>query len=189
MFSLSLEQVYGSLPVMVYVHGGSFYLNSATDFPPNYLLERDIVLVVVQYRLDALGFLSTNSNEIPGNAGLMDVQLALTFVKDHISYFGGNPKSVTLFGESAGAAMVSALTISPAVPRNLFHRVIIQSGSVFSRWSFTADPVTDARYIAEAAGLNSNQSIATLNKAFMKMDVLDLLNAVDKYQVRVGFIS
>lgn len=168
---------------MVFVHGGSFYLQNELEFPPNYFLERDIILVVVQYRLDALGFLSTNSDEIPGNAGLMDVQQALNFVKENIAHFGGNPYSVTLFGQSAGAAMVSALTISPVVPRNLFHRAIIQSGSIFARWSFTTDPVKDARDIAESAGLKSNQSIASLNKAFMKMDVFDLLSAVDKYQV------
>lgn len=168
---------------MVFVHGGSFSSGSAVDYPPNYLLERDIVLVVIQYRLDALGFLSTNSEDIPGNAALLDIQLALTFVKENIAHFGGNPYSVTLFGQSAGAVMVSALTISPAVPKNLFHQVIIQSGSIFSKWSFTTDPVNDARDVAEEAGLNSNQSISSLNKAFMKMSVFDLLKAVDQYQV------
>ncbi|KAG4079302.1 hypothetical protein HA402_007994 [Bradysia odoriphaga] len=172
----------GNLPVMVYVHGGSFYLTNADEFPPNYLLERNIVLVVVQYRLDALGFLSTNSEDIPGNAALMDVQQALTFVKENINRFGGNPNSVTLFGQSAGAAMVSALVISPAVPQNLFHRVIIQSGSVFSKWSVTTDPIKDARDIAEAAGLDSKESINHLNEAFIKMDVFSLLQAVDRYQ-------
>lgn len=168
---------------MVYVHGGSFYQSDASQFPPNYLLERNVILVVVQYRLDALGFLSTNTDDIPGNAGLMDVQLALTFVKQNIARFGGDPKRVTLFGQSAGAAIVSALTISPAVPKNLFHRVIIQSGSIFSKWSVTTDPVKDAKDIAEAAGLNSQQSIDVLNRAFMRMDVFDLLSAVDRYQV------
>ncbi|XP_037048128.1 glutactin-like [Bradysia coprophila] len=172
----------GKLPVMVYVHGGSFYLTNANEFPPNYLLERDVVLVVVQYRLDALGFLATNSEDIPGNAALMDVQQALTFVKENIDRFGGNPNSVTLFGQSAGAAMVSALVISPAVPQNLFHRVIIQSGSVFSKWSVSTDPIKDARDIAEAAGLDSKESISHLNEAFIKMDVFSLLQAVDRYQ-------
>lgn len=170
---------------MVFVHGGSFYEGSAEEYPPNYILERNVILVVVQYRLDALGFLSTDSADIPGNAALMDVKLALSFVKENIASFGGDPKRVTLFGQSAGAAIVSALTISPAVPRNLFQRVIIQSGSVFSRWSVTTNPVKDAKDIAEAAGLNSQDSIDVLNKAFMKMSVFDLLSAVDKYQVKV----
>ncbi len=174
---------------MVYVHGGSFSVGSAVQYPPNYLLERNVVLVVVQYRLDALGFLSTNSDDIPGNAALKDVLCALNFIKENIARFGGNPNSVTLFGQSAGAAMVSALAISPIVPRNLFHRVIIQSGSIFSRWSLTTDPVTDAKEIAQAAGLNSTQSIASLNKAFMKMNVIDLLKAVDRYQVYKRFVD
>ncbi|KAJ6650003.1 Glutactin [Pseudolycoriella hygida] len=172
----------GSLPVMVYVHGGSFYLQSAIEYPPNYLLQSDIVLVVVQYRLDALGFLSTNSKEIPGNAALMDVQLALNFVKKNIKYFGGNPNNVTLFGQSAGAVIVSTLSISPAMPDDLFHRAIIQSGSIFSQWGTTANPVGDARNIAKFAGLNSTQSLSSLNNCFLNMSLFDLLNAVDKYQ-------
>lgn len=174
---------------MVFVHGGSFYQHNANEYPPNYFLERDIILIVVQYRLDALGFLSTNSDEIPGNAGLLDVILALKFIKENIAHFGGNPNSITVFGQSSGAVMVSALAISPAVPLNLFNRVIIQSGSVFSTWSVTTDPVTDARDIAEAAGLNPKQSINLLNKAFMTMDVFDLLKAVDQYQVFLFLFS
>ncbi|XP_055302443.1 glutactin-like [Sitodiplosis mosellana] len=172
-----------SLPVMVYIHGGGFYLHSAKEFPPNYLMERDIVLVVIQYRLDILGFLSTNSKEIPGNAGLMDSIQALQFIKENIKYFGGDPNKITIFGQSSGAAMVSTLLVSPTVPQDLFHKAIIQSGSIFGKWAYTIDPVTDARNIAQAAGLNPNQSLSSLNRAFMTMTVHELLKAVDKYQM------
>ncbi|XP_031618955.1 glutactin-like [Contarinia nasturtii] len=171
-----------SLPVMVYIHGGSFYLHNADEYPPQYLMEKDIVLIVVQYRLDALGFLSTNSKEIPGNAGLMDSIQALKFIKENVQYFGGNPDKITIFGQSSGAAMVSALVICPSVPENLFDKAIIQSGSIFGNWAYTLDPLTDAKNIAQVAGLNPNQSITSLNRAFMTMNVYDLLKAVDKYQ-------
>lgn len=191
-----------SLPVMVYIHGGGFSLHSAFEFPPNYLMERDIVLVVIQYRLDILGmadmqmvsnrfltifsnlgFLSTNSKDIPGNAGLMDSIQALQFIKENVKHFGGDLNKITIFGQSSGAAMVSALVISPTVPQNLFHKAIIQSGSIFAKWAYTTDPVTDARNIAQAAGLNPNLSLSSLNRAFMTMSVYELLKAVDKYQV------
>lgn len=135
------------------------------------------------------GFLSTNTNEIPGNAGLLDTLQALSFVKENIAYFGGDPNRITIFGQSSGAAMVSALVISPNVPDNLFDRAIIQSGSAFATWTCSDDPVNDARDIAAYAGLNRNQSLTLLNRAFITMDVFDLLKAVDQYHVSDFTIS
>lgn len=129
------------------------------------------------------GFMSTKSKQIPGNAGLMDSVQALKFIKENIEHFGGDPNQITIFGQSSGAIMVSALVISPAVPRDLFQRAIIQSGSIFANWAYSTDPVLDARNIAEAAGLNRNQSIAALNRAFMSMNVIDLLQAVHESDV------
>lgn len=131
----------------------------------------------------SLGFLSTNSDDIPGNAGLMDSVQAIKFIKANIQYFGGDPNQITVFGQSSGASMVSALLISPNFPRNLIHRAIVQSGSIFAKWAFTTDPITDARSIAEAAGLDPNQSIAALNQAFIKMNIFDLFKAIKKLEV------
>lgn len=174
---------------MFYIHGGGFFLNDASRYPPNYLLERDIVLVVAQYRLDALGFLSTQTNEIPGNAGLLDIIQALHFVKENIANFGGDPSQITVFGQSSGAAMISALMISPIVPQNLFQRAIVQSGSVFAPWAYSNEPVADARNIAAYAGLNHNQSLPLLNRAFQAMDVYDLLKAVQGYHVNISILQ
>lgn len=113
----------------------------------------------------------------------MDSIQALKFIKENIKHFGGDPNRVTIFGQSSGAVMVSALVISSSVPEDLFHRAIIQSGSVLANWACTIDPVGDARDIAQAAGLNPNQTIASLNRAFMAMSVNDLLQAVNRYQV------
>lgn len=129
------------------------------------------------------GFMSTKSREIPGNAGLMDCIQALKFINENIRHFGGDPNQITLFGQSSGGIIVSALVISPAVPANLFHRAIIQSGSIFANWAYSSDPVLDARNIAEAAGLNRNLSITALNQAFMSMSVTKLLEASDGLDV------
>lgn len=102
-------------PVMVYIHGGKLYDGGAFQHPPHFLLEKDVVLVVPQYRLGPLGFLSTQSDEIPGNAGALDVLLALEWVKKNIANFGGDPDNITLAGQSAGADIVSAMTFSPLV--------------------------------------------------------------------------
>lgn len=168
---------------MVYVHGGSFCLGSSRNHPPNYLLEGNIVLVVPQFRLDALGFLSTLTRDIPGNAGLMDVIAALEFVQKHIHKFGGDPNRVTLVGQSSGAAMASALGISPTVSTKLFNQMIIQSGSVYSAWSYGLNPVESARDIAQRAGVSPHAPIFQLNRALISMDVFQLLNATEHHNV------
>lgn len=174
-------------PVMVYVHGGSFSMGSSKNHPAKYLLESNIVMVVPQFRLDALGFLSTLTRDIPGNAGLMDVIAALEFVQRHIHKFGGDPSRVTLVGQSSGAAMVSALGISPTVSTSLFNQMIVQSGSVYSAWSYALNPVENAKDIGQRAGVSSRWPIYQLNRAFMTMDVFQLLNATEHHNVSNTF--
>ncbi|KAK3920647.1 Esterase FE4, partial [Frankliniella fusca] len=98
---------------MVYVHGGGFLTGSGWMYGPEFLLDRDVVLVSFNYRLGALGFLSTGDDVIPGNFGMKDQVQLLRWVRDNIAAFGGDPDQVTIFGESAGGASVHALTLSP----------------------------------------------------------------------------
>ncbi|KAK4874274.1 hypothetical protein RN001_013634 [Aquatica leii] len=119
-------------PVIVYVHPGSLTtLSGNNDYVgPHYLLDRKVVLVTFNYRLAALGFLSTGDKLAPGNNGLKDQVEALRWVKNNIAAFGGDPTRVTLAGYSAGGVSVSAHLLSP-MSRGLFHRVMIMSGSAF----------------------------------------------------------
>ena len=87
-----------------------------------------MIVVAIQYRLGALGFLTSGDDVLPGNLGLWDQQLALRWVKDNIGAFGGDPDTVTIFGESAGSMSVGAHVLSPQ-SRGLFKRGIMQSGS------------------------------------------------------------
>lgn len=102
------------LPVMVYIHGGAFVRGDATSSSagPTYILDYDVVLVSIQYRLGVLGFLSTGDKFASGNFGLKDQALALRWIQQYISYFGGDPVSVTLFGESAGGVSVNFHVLS-----------------------------------------------------------------------------
>jgi para-nitrobenzyl esterase len=116
-------------PVMVFIHGGGFIIDSGsrprTDGGP--LAEcDDVVVVTVEYRLGALGFLF-----MPGvapNLGLQDQVCALGWVQHHIADFGGDPGNVTIFGESAGATSVAYLLVMPAA-QGLFHKAILESGA------------------------------------------------------------
>ncbi|KAB7496324.1 Venom carboxylesterase-6 [Armadillidium nasatum] len=122
------------LPVMVYIHGGGFISGGATYYHPYYLLNRDIVLVVIQYRLGIFGFLSTEDSVIPGNMGLKDQQLALKWIKGNIESFGGDSNRITIFGGSAGGASVNYQILSPG-SKGLFRRAILQSGTSLCPWA------------------------------------------------------
>lgn len=103
-------------PVLVYIHPGGYYGVSGQSknyAGPHYLMDRDIVLVTMNYRLGSLGFLSTGTEDSPGNNGLKDQVIALRWVRNHISKFGGDPNTVTLMGYSAGAMSVTLHMVSP----------------------------------------------------------------------------
>ncbi|GAB0097228.1 hypothetical protein DMENIID0001_128520 [Sergentomyia squamirostris] len=165
-----------SRPVMVYIHGGSFTEGGSPHHPPNYLLEKDVVLVVPQYRLGPLGFLCLMTDAMPGNAAIFDVMLALEWVQQNIKQFGGDPNNVTLFGQSAGAAIVSILCLSSIVPENLFHRIILQSGAAFGNWCFKEDGVkNEARKVAINSGkCNASSTDEDITSCLLEMDIKTL---------------
>ncbi|MEZ0340983.1 carboxylesterase/lipase family protein [Mycobacterium sp. pV006] len=128
-------------PVLVWVHGGAYVLGAATQ--PLYhgrrlAVEGDVVVVTLNYRLGALGFLElptvgADPDTFSTNTGVRDVIAALTWVRDNVAAFGGNPNQVTVFGESAGGAIVTTLLASPAAA-GLFHAAISQSPPVTSSY-------------------------------------------------------
>ncbi|KAK1130322.1 hypothetical protein K0M31_018458 [Melipona bicolor] len=119
-----------SRPVMIFIHPGGFYSFSgqSANFGPQYLLDKDIVLVTINYRLGILGFLNTGDSLVPGNMGLKDQVLAFQWVQRNIAAFGGNPNSVTLCGYGAGSFSIMLHMVSP-MSANLFHRAIAMSSS------------------------------------------------------------
>ncbi|KAL5279763.1 CES5A.2 family protein [Megaselia abdita] len=126
----------GGLPVMVYIHGGGWFCgyNDHHFYSPEFIMDKDVILVVTNYRVGVLGFLSSETLDCPGNFGLKDQVEALRWVKEHISSFGGDPKSVTIFGGSAGGASVTYLMQSKTT-EGLIHKAIPQSGTMFSQWA------------------------------------------------------
>lgn len=124
--------------VMVYIHGGGFHMGhmSTRNIGPENFMDKDIVLVTLQYRLGVFGFLSTGDEIVPGNMGLKDQVKALEWVKENILQFGGDPEKVTLFGNSAGAAAVH-LHMQSSKSKSLFVRAISQSGTGLSSFAIT----------------------------------------------------
>ena len=78
-------------PVIVWIHGGNFVRGTAADYEPDYILDEDVVLVTIQYRLGMFGFLSTEDASAPGNYGMLDQVAALQWVKTNIESFSGDP--------------------------------------------------------------------------------------------------
>ncbi|PIO39353.1 hypothetical protein AB205_0112720 [Aquarana catesbeiana] len=114
--------------VMVFIHGGGLVTGGASLFEGSALsVYEDVVVVTVQYRLGILGFFSKGDEKVPGNFGVLDQVAALRWVQENIRNFGGDPGSVTIFGQSAGALTVSVLAMSP-MSKGLFHRAIAESG-------------------------------------------------------------
>ncbi len=117
-------------PVMFWIHGGGFITGSGASLDGARLVQRgNVVVVSINYRLGYLGFLyMPDVSDADTNVGLLDMIAALKWVKENISFFGGDPNNVTIFGESAGGMAVSTLLAMPSAKR-LFHRAISQSGA------------------------------------------------------------
>nr|AID61344.1 esterase [Calliphora stygia] len=148
------------LPVMVWFHGGGWECGSGISsfYGPDFLLNHDIVLVSANFRLGPLGFLSTETTDCPGNFGLKDQLEVLKWIQENIAAFGGNPKSVTIFGESAGGASVTYHMLSQK-SKGLFHKGIAQSGTYFNPWAQPAHrgvPAQRAKKMAKLVGCPSD---------------------------------
>lgn len=131
--------------VMVWIYGGSFSSGTANlDVYDGRILAatNDVVVVSMQYRMGALGFLYLDVPEAPGNMGLLDQLVALQWTYNNIRAFGGNSHAITLFGESSGAASVGLHLLSP-LSRKLVRYAIMESGSALSPWA--VDPPSVAR--------------------------------------------
>lgn len=147
------------LPVMFWIHGGALVVGESDDYNPQALVGQGVIVVTVNYRLGALGFLAhpalsaeavdpdndDDSDHAPasGNYGIMDQQLALKWVRRNIEAFGGDPDNVTIFGESAGGLSTFSNLVSPRAA-GLFDHAIVESGA----YSLTLPSLA----IAEAQG-------------------------------------
>ena len=155
------------LPVMIWIHAGSN--KSGWSYEPDYrgseLAKEQVVVISVAYRLGAFSMfalpeLISEQGGAAANYGLLDLVAALEFVKQHARAFGGNPKNVTLFGESAGAENIAALMSNPGAEA-LFHKAIHQSGSALSKYELDdvmdySERLAGARNIGELRAMSAH---------------------------------
>ena len=141
-------------PVLFWIHGGAYVGGGANLYRIDHLADRgDIIVVSVNYRLGALGFLSLPEmdSEASGAFGIADQEAALRWVQANIAHFGGDPKRVTIAGESAGAASVCALLAAPERRDGLYAQAIVQSLACGVPWKTTevAAASVGASFIAQ----------------------------------------
>jgi para-nitrobenzyl esterase len=160
-------------PVMVWIHGGSLVTGASSDYDPSDLVDRgDVIVVTINYRLGALGFLAQPALDAEGhkfaNYGLMDQQMALDWVRHNILFFGGDPHNVTIFGESAGGQSVTSHLTAPG-SHGLFDQAIIESGAYALQLPPLAASEAGGTAFASAVGCSDqtaaclrNTSVATL---------------------------
>jgi para-nitrobenzyl esterase len=161
-----LEGRRGGLPVMVWIHGGFFLVDTGLAYHARRLaVDGDVVVVTINYRLGPLGFLAQrdlsaqNGDVASGSAALLDQQAALRWVKRNIAAFGGDPDTVTVFGESAGGAAVCAQLTSPTA-RGLFDRALALSFSCTERYDDLAAAEARGDQVAEAVGCAGGTDVA-----------------------------
>uniref|UniRef100_A0A182PZ50 Carboxylic ester hydrolase n=1 Tax=Anopheles epiroticus TaxID=199890 RepID=A0A182PZ50_9DIPT len=149
----------GTRPVMVFVHGGAYSTGSGDDalYGARYFMPENVVIVTLNYRLGVLGFLSTGDRSASGNWGIKDCVEALRWVQRNIAAFGGDASRVTIFGQSAGGAMVHFLTLSP-LTAGLFQRAITHSGSALNPWSLQPNPRQQAERMAASLGIHASDT-------------------------------
>ncbi|XP_066279170.1 cholinesterase 2-like [Branchiostoma lanceolatum] len=167
--------------VMVWIYGGGFQTGASTCpvYDGRYLAATEGVVVVgLQYRVSTLGFLYAGTDDAPANVGFTDQALALTWVKNNIVAFGGDPAKVTLFGESAGGTSVAFHLLSPG-SWDLFNRAILQSGTATQTWGLDT---REAAYektlaIAKAVGCPTDQGRDKMIECFRGKDGQELVSS------------
>ena len=164
-------------PVVFFIHGGGLHLGgSSFDLYNGEVLAvmSSSVVVSINYRVSTMGFLYSDTvTDVKGNQGLWDQALALKWVSENIRYFGGNPKAITLMGESAGSWSISMHILSP-VTRNLFANAIMMSGSALLK-SVTDPPKLTSRLLASIrkVGCANDQDQNITEKVVQCLEHLD----------------
>ena len=190
-------------PVMVWIHGGGHQFGSSdfNYYQDNALAKKGVVLVTINYRLGAMGYMAhpaisaADPNGVSGNYGTLDQIAALQWVKDNISAYGGDPDNVTIFGESAGAWSVTELMASP-LATGLFHKAIGQSGSSsYHMGQIEGDGVgwpsgySTGQKVAEALGLTA--PTAKQLRAIPAQDLQDIITeeiSEGFHHIRDGYV-
>jgi len=174
-------------PVMVWLHGGGFATGSGNELAAydgeSLSKTGDVVVISLNHRLNALGFLNLSSfgekYKYSGNVGMLDILEALNWVKQNVSAFGGDPNNITIFGQSGGGRKVCALLAAPRA-KGLFHKSIVQSGTALQFYT-KAQSQRIGELVVQELGLKASQV-----DSLQRMPYSILLAAGERVLSRLG---
>lgn len=173
------------LPVLIFIHYGGFFVGSGRSglLGPEYLMDKNIILVTFNYRLGVFGFFSTLDDYAPGNNGYKDQVAAMRWVQENIEYFGGDKNLVTIAGQSAGAASVHHHILSP-MSQGLFHHAISMSGTALNLWAKPFNAVQAQIFRAQASLVDCDPAGSTqaIVDCLRNVDAVTLLESADKFK-------
>lgn len=190
-------------PVMFWIHGGAHLRGSGSEYGPDYLMEKPVILITINYRLNIFGYFTTNDENAYGNTAIKDQIAALEWVKDNIAKFGGDATKVTIFGYSSGSDSVSLLQLSSRarglvdfkifsnlflILTGLFHQVISQSGSSLNPRYLQRNPLQYTYKIAKYFNI-STETTRDIVEGLQKVDSEILAKAANSSEVTVSNLS
>uniref|UniRef100_A0A914PKQ5 Carboxylesterase type B domain-containing protein n=1 Tax=Panagrolaimus davidi TaxID=227884 RepID=A0A914PKQ5_9BILA len=171
-------------PIMLWIHGGGFLVGSSANYPFEETAERivknGVIFISINFRQGAFGFFSDVDSDAAGNYGLWDQIQALKFIQKIAKEFDGNPKNVTLFGQSSGAIAVSLLSLSPKT-ENLFQRTIHMSGSSNQRLELQPKNSNVSLQLANVLGCDSFKNTKNCLKTKTAVELQNGMASVIQY--------
>lgn len=176
-------------PVVVWIHGYAFITSFSHIHGPDFFIDNDVILVTVAHRVGVFGFLKLNDTDGHANMGLKDILMALKWIHKNIKQFGGDRQQITMMGSGSGASFISLLLMTKH--RHLFHRLILQSGSLFSLSLFQGDNEYEKNKLNE---ILHQKGIRDIRRASTK-DIISALRGIysniqniDSQQLLVPFL-
>lgn len=166
--------------MIVWIEGEEYESIGKVLYPFKNVVNQDLLVVSINYRLSIFGFLCLGVTDAPGNAGLKDIIQGLKWIKENIAGFGGDPNNVVLLGHGSGAAMVDLITLSP-MSQNLTHKAIVLSGSGLAPWAVSYDPVGYAQQVGLKLGY-TDKSREDLAKKLVSTDINLLSNVLTDFE-------
>ncbi|XP_055372024.1 carboxylesterase 5A [Condylostylus longicornis] len=164
------------LPVYVWIHPGGFRQGSAAQYDAQPLAQNGMIFVPVQYRLGTLGIVGDGSKEFGGNLAMLDMTVALRWVTDYISFFGGDPKQMKVIGHGSGAASAMYMGVSRLPRSGDLTGIVSMSGSALSQYATDEEPVQTVEEIAELNECPTSNNIEIL-KCLRSRSVEDIIKA------------
>lgn len=171
------------MPVMFWIGSYSFAFYMDNMFDPTLVNDQNVVFVRCGFRLGPFGFLSINDYTAPGNCGLKDLVMALKWVKNNISFFGGDPNNVTIFGNSTGGAIVHYMMLSP-MATGLFHKAIIKSASALNNWSLAKNPCQPVVKLAKQLGIEKASKVEIVEE-LRSIPAIDIMKAFNNMALQI----